>query len=248
MLYKIVYITIIVVFILFIYQYLYKNNIVEKYHSLSHKIKNVNVLTEPHIIKELYKMMKLFHDTCSKYNVTYWIDGGTLLGAVRHNGIIPWDDDIDVCIFKDDVPKLKLIKKELNLLNYDIVPFWGGFKMFPINGKNINVHNKNWSWKTLEIKEDYNYKYPFLDIFIANLKNEAVHFDNGNVRKTWPQYYHKKRDLVPFKFYRFGNMLLYGPNDPIPYLNRAYGIDWNRVGKKSYDHLNLVKMNYQFKL
>ena len=46
--------------------------------------------------------------------ITYWATGGTLLGAVRNGGLIPWDDDIDVCILEGDEEKLKQLDASLD--------------------------------------------------------------------------------------------------------------------------------------
>lgn len=50
--------------------------------------------------------MEEFDRVCQKHNLTWFADYGTLLGAVRHQGFIPWDDDIDVSMFRDDYMRL----------------------------------------------------------------------------------------------------------------------------------------------
>lgn len=51
-------------------------------------------------------LLKMFSDKCAEHGLRYWIDFGTLLGAVRHKGFIPWDDDTDVSMMKSEYDKL----------------------------------------------------------------------------------------------------------------------------------------------
>lgn len=48
------------------------------------------------------EMLQAIHDACEKLGIRYYIMYGTLLGAVRHNGFIPWDDDVDICMTRED--------------------------------------------------------------------------------------------------------------------------------------------------
>ncbi len=47
------------------------------------------------------EMLEKLDEVCKKHGITYWVFYGTLLGAVRHQGFVPWDDDIDVVMFRD---------------------------------------------------------------------------------------------------------------------------------------------------
>ena len=54
-------------------------------------------------------ILKYFDMICRMNNIKYSLDGGSLIGAIRHNGFIPWDDDIDVILTKENYDKLKEI-------------------------------------------------------------------------------------------------------------------------------------------
>ena len=57
----------------------------------------------------LLEMMKWFDDYCRTQGLRYYIIGGTLLGAMRHGGFIPWDDDLDIGMPREDYNKLRKI-------------------------------------------------------------------------------------------------------------------------------------------
>ena len=69
-------------------------------------------LSDQQIKNELKKMLKEFDEWASSSNMKYSIIAGTLLGAVRHGGFIPWDDDIDICMDRYSYNKfINILKK-----------------------------------------------------------------------------------------------------------------------------------------
>jgi lipopolysaccharide cholinephosphotransferase len=110
---------------------------------------------------------------CRKHNLRYWIDFGTLLGAVRHGGFIPWDDDVDITIPEEDYQRFKnIIKDELpSNLFYQSHITDPNYKL-PID--RIRDNNSLYITKVEDFSKKYN-KGIYMDIFIATEYPEANH-------------------------------------------------------------------------
>ncbi len=110
--------------------------------------------------KLLLNLLKEFDQFCSKYDIQYWLEGGTLLGAIRHKGFIPWDDDVDVAMTRDNYIKFLAI----------------GEKYLPSNLKIENFNNtkirKIFFIKVIDVKNNV-----FLDVFPMDIiKKEYIKF------------------------------------------------------------------------
>ena len=217
-------------------------------------------MTQDSYTVELYKMLKDTSQIFDQYQIKYWADGGTFLGAVRHNGIIPWDDDLDLGILEGSLSKIFIkLKKSLKEKGYGIVKQNFGYKIFPNNGLKIKIDP--WSKHCDNIKKKYktisrsklyktasktykkpkkdiyhNYKYPFLDLFeYKNIDNKL--FTKGDDSWWTNKCYYNTMKLNKLREKKFSNFKIKIMPDYQRYFNSCYGSDWNSYGYTSgWDH------------
>lgn len=134
-------------------------------------------------------ILKKFLQICEKYDLTYYMLGGTLLGAVRHQGFIPWDDDIDVGMPRPDYERF------LAAATAEIAS--------PYQLHTLQMRNSVYSYyyarlenTTIRLRRDASFQSVIIPAWIDVFPLDGVPND-GQQRKTWI----KKATLYKKLFY-----------------------------------------------
>ena len=177
-------------------------------------------------VKKLYQMTYDSIRIVQANNLKIWAEGGTLLGAIRNKGIIPWDDDVDLGLLAKDKGKFESLRPAFKKCGYKLLKVWFGYKIFPLRAKLIKGHK--WG-------------YPFVDFFFYDKMAKkgggyAFKLSPVAVRKSWPESYYTSRELFPLKLEPFGDFLIPVCNKAKSFLTRQYGSDWATHGYQEYDH------------
>ncbi|MDE5789710.1 MAG: LicD family protein [Muribaculaceae bacterium] len=112
----------------------------------------------------MLRMLEYFDAFCKKHSLTYWLSSGTCLGAIRHQGFIPWDDDLDIEMFPEDYKRLLSLKEDFEDEFHILQDFETDKEYITPYGK---VRDKESFVKEIHNRDLYfNYRGVFIDILI----------------------------------------------------------------------------------
>jgi len=175
------------------------------------------VFTDELTVRRIYLLGRIIARVFPEHNIPYWVTGGTALGCVRHKGLIPWDDDIDICVM-DKYESRLLEGKERFLLENDLMltETYFGFRL----------HHRVES----EPRTNSNYGIPFCDIGIMRHKKDRIECKHKTARDLWKNEWYGIDEIEPLREMIFGDFSFLVARDPVSYLKRYYGDSCLEIG------------------
>ena len=122
-------------------------------------------------------ILKRVHDFCVQNDINYSLCGGTLIGAVRHKGFIPWDDDIDIIMPRADYEKFKLLFNESSIADLKFIDAFNTKQYFQPFGKVVNTKTK--------LVETYDRPIDDMGVYIDVFPVDGIPDGEANREKFW---------------------------------------------------------------
>jgi len=141
------------------------------------KNENLNVATLKDLQAELLKLLQIVDKVCKNNNIEYWLDAGTLLGAVRHKGYIPWDDDIDISVPAGDYHRLISILDTESKTNKNIF-------LYSKQSDTAKFGPERLATTKMAMRRGKNILACFVDIFPARIINKTDKKNDRNILNT----------------------------------------------------------------
>jgi len=199
---------------------------------------------------KFYEVIYVVDQVLTKFNIEYSLTGGTLLGAIRHKGMIPWDDDLDVMVFEPGHERMfeTDVLREFNKYGFNM--YVEGHHRFNqgLTFKFINHVYKETNFGSRELLTDKYFTIP--NVSYMNKVNKTKYnggrkfldtelcdfFPHREVRPDiwkplWTPYTNNDRDILytneiwPLQKTKFGKYEASVINDPVSYLKRWAGED-----------------------
>ena len=112
----------------------------------------------------MLEMLKFIDRVCKEHDIKYWLCSGTLLGAVRHGGFIPWDDDVDIEMLREDYKKFVEVMKKESQTDYVLQTHETDKNYFAPYGKLRDLHSLIKEQNTNDLY--YKYQGCYIDVFV----------------------------------------------------------------------------------